>query len=80
MKESRFWLLVIGWLILILITNGLISFGYDIYWGDALAGTYEYGFPLLFIGWIPLVIGIGLIPVDLVLGFFVIRRRIRERR
>ncbi|WP_339101905.1 hypothetical protein [Candidatus Enterococcus clewellii] len=78
MKEKKLWFSLIGVLVLGKLTYGLISFGYSIYWGGALAGTYEYGLPLLFVGWIPLVIGIGLIPVTIVWLVLIIRKIIKS--
>ncbi|MBP1045925.1 hypothetical protein I6N96_06495 [Enterococcus sp. BWM-S5] len=80
MDERSFWVSIVGFLILVMLTFSLLDYGYGIYWGGALAGTYEYGLPLLFFGWIPLLIGIGLIPVDIVLLVMIIRMGMKMRK
>ena len=60
-------------IILMIITYSCIEFGYSVYFGDTLSGMYEYGLPLVFLAWIPLAIGIFLIPSNLILIFLIVR-------
>lgn len=59
--------------LLLIITWQCVDIGWSVYFGDALKGTYEYGIGLLLFAWIPGLVGLALIPVNVLVVVMIVR-------
>lgn len=67
------WVSLFAGILLMTVVAACLETTYSIYWGDALAGTYEYGLIIFFGGWIPGLIGLILAPLCIFLLIWAVR-------
>lgn len=65
MKKILKWILLIIEIALALFTGLCFYVFYLIYFSDYLKGTYEYGLGAIFFGWIPGLLGVLLLPINI---------------